>query len=244
MLLVVATCASCTGEAGPGRTPHGPTSAGSSAPDPSMSLAPSTGATATAAPPTGGAALAALARLPVKGRAPMTGYHRSAFGTRWPDVDHNGCDTRNDILRRDLSRVVFRASAPNCVVSSGVLSDPYSGQQIEFVRGVATSALVQIDHVVALGDAWQNGAQQITVARRTAFANDPLNLLAVGGAVNQAKGDGDAATWLPPRRSYWCAYVGRQIAVKARYGLWVTAGERDEMRRVLSRCPAQPLPLG
>ncbi len=173
----------------------------------------------------------------------MTGYRRSAFGTRWPDVDHNGCDTRNDILRRDLSRVVFRASSPNCVVSSGVISDPYTGQQIDFVRGVATSALVQIDHVVALGDAWQKGAQQLSVGRRTEFANDPLNLLAVGGAANQAKGDGDAATWLPPRHAYRCAYVARQIAVKVRYGIWVTAGERDEMRRVLSRCPTQPLPL-
>jgi hypothetical protein len=208
-----------------------------------MSLAPSTASTPTAAPPTGGAALAALARLPVKGRAPMTGYRRSAFGTRWPDIDHNGCDTRNDILRRDLSRVVIRMSSPDCIVSTGELSDPYTGLQIAFVRGVATSALVQIDHVVALGDAWQKGAQQISLARRTALANDPLNLLAVGGAVNQAKSDGDAATWLPPRGSYRCAYVARQIAVKGRYGLWVTAAERDAMLRVLARCPTQSLPL-
>ena len=110
------------------------------------------------------------------------------------------------------------------------------------MRGVATSTLVQIDHVVALGDAWQKGAQSWTLARRTALANDPLELLAVGGAVNGAKSDGDAATWLPPRRAYRCDYVARQIAVKAKYGLWVTSAEKDAMARVLATCPAQPLP--
>jgi hypothetical protein len=123
-----------------------------------------------------------------------------------------------------------------------VLRDPYSGQSILFVRGVGTSLAVQIDHVVALGDAWQKGAPSLTLERRTAMANDPLELLAVKGAVNLQKGDGDAATWLPPRKSYRCAYVARQVAVKAKYRLWVTSAERDAMVRVLSTCPRQPLP--
>ena len=182
----------------------------------------------------------ALGRLAVKGRAPMTGYTRAQFGPAWRDVDGNGCDTRNDILTRDLTDRTYLAGG--CKVATGVLHDHYTGDVIAFVRGVATSTLVQIDHVVALGDAWQKGAQSWTLERRTALANDPLELLAVGGAVNGAKSDGDAATWLPPRRAYRCDYVARQIAVKAKYGLWVTSAEKDAMARVLATCPAQPLP--
>jgi hypothetical protein len=127
-------------------------------------------------------------------------------------------------------------------VLTGTLRDPYTGESIAFVRGPGTSTAVQIDHVVALGDAWQKGAQRWTPARRTAFANDPLNLLAVDGPTNERKGDGDAATWLPPLRSSRCGYVARQIAVKSRYGLWVTAAERGAMLRILQTCPGQNLP--
>ena len=110
------------------------------------------------------------------------------------------------------------------------------------MRGVTTSEAVQIDHVVALGDAWQKGAQQWTSAERVAFANDPLELLAVSGPANQQKGDADTATWLPPNKAFRCAYVARQVAVKRKYRLWVTAAEEQAMIRVLSGCPAQPLP--
>jgi hypothetical protein len=206
--------------------------------------APTPAATAVAPPVVApaGSALAALRRLPVKGRAPRTGYSRAEFGQTWADVDRNGCDTRNDILRRDLTGVVVKPGTHDCKVLSGTLLDPYTGQTIRFVRGVGTSLAVQIDHVVALGDAWQKGAQSLTRERRTALANDPLELLAVKGSVNLQKGDGDAATWLPPRKSYRCSYVARQVAVKAKYRLWVTAAERDAMVRVLSTCPRQPLP--
>jgi hypothetical protein len=189
-----------------------------------------------------GTALAALASLRVKGRAARTGYEREVFGHAWADVDRNGCDTRNDILRRDLTAYVLKAGTRGCLVLRGSLRDPYTGTTIGFVRGESTSARVQVDHVVALSDAWQKGAQQLSFARRTAFANDPLNLLAVDGPSNQRKGDGDAATWLPPQRGYRCPYVARQVAVKARYGLWVTAAERDAMARVLGTCPSQRLP--
>ena len=196
---------------------------------------------APAAVPTGDAATA-LAALPVKGRAPQTGYDRDQFGQSWRDIDRNGCDQRNDVLARDLTNVAFRPDTNSCVVLTGQLADPYSGQTVPFQRGEDTSDDVQIDHVVALSNAWQTGAQQLDPDARERFANDPLNLMATDGAVNQAKGDGDAATWLPPARGFRCAYVARQVAVKAKYRLWVTAAERDAIARVLSDCPGQELP--
>jgi len=186
-------------------------------------------------------AIDAAENLVVKGRAPKTGYARSEFGPTWADVDKNGCDTRNDILRRDLTQVVFKPGTKDCVVLSGVLIDKYSGETINFVRGNSTSSLVQIDHVVALSDAWQKGAFLLTLQKRTAFANDPLNLLAVKGSLNSQKGDGDAATWLPPQKSYRCEYISRQISVKKKYHLWVTAAERSAFVRVLQTCPNQEL---
>jgi hypothetical protein len=191
-----------------------------------------------------GTALDALAQVEVKGRAPQTGYARDQFGDGWVDTDHNGCDTRNDVLARDLTDETFQAGTHDCVVLTGTLDDPYSGHTIDFRRGEGTSEDVQIDHVVALSDAWQKGAQQWTAAERTAFANDPLNLLAVDGPLNQQKGDGDAATWLPADRAYRCDYVARQVAVKVAYDLWMTPAERDAVERVLNTCPDEPLPDG
>jgi hypothetical protein len=140
------------------------------------------------------AALALLQTISVKGRAPKTGYSRSQFGQPWTDdVDveggHNHCDTRNDILRRDLSNVV---PPTGCIVQSGVLHDPYTGKDVQFNRDEGTDVLVQVDHVVALLDAWQKGAQQWDQPKRTQFANDPLNLLAVSGKANRTK---RPATW-------------------------------------------------
>jgi len=177
-----------------------------------------------------------LDSLAVKGRAPKTGYTRAQFGQTWADVNRNGCDTRNDILKRDLTDVVFREGTRNCVVESGTLIDPYSGTTINFVKGVKSSMEVQIDHVVALSNAWQTGAFKLSLERRTEFANDPENLLAVQGRLNSQKGDGDAATWLPPLKKYRCTYVSKQIAVKAKYGLWVTAPEKAAMKNILAKC--------
>lgn len=184
-------------------------------------------------------AIRLLATLEVKGRAPKTGYSRDQFGPRWSDVDRNGCDTRNDVLRRDLSEVALRERTNGCVVERGVLVDPYSGERIDFQKGNETSTLVQIDHVVPLLDAWQKGAQAWTADQRVRFANDPQNLLASSQGANAAKGAGDAATWLPPKKSFRCAYVARQVTVKADHGLWVTAAERDAIRRILATCPSQ-----
>ncbi|MGA4778580.1 HNH endonuclease family protein [Cellulosimicrobium sp. AB352] len=179
---------------------------------------------------------ALLDELEVKGRAPKAGYDRDLFGPAWADTDRNGCDTRNDVLRRDLTAVTFKQGTNGCVVLSGTLQDPYTGQSINFERGQDTSSAVQIDHVVALADAWQKGAQKWSAETREQFANDPLNLRAVDGPTNQQKGAGDAATWLPPAKGYRCEYVAAQVAVKSAYGLWVTAAEADAIERVLEGC--------
>lgn len=189
-----------------------------------------------------GLAAAVLETLPVKGRAPKTGYSRDEFGQTWADVNRNGCDTRNDILKRDLISITYKPKTRDCVVLTGVLEDKYSGETINFVRGNISSMDVQIDHVVALSNAWQTGAFKLTKIERTALANDPLNLFAVKGRLNSQKSDGDAATWLPPLKSFRCAYVAQQIAVKAKYSLWVTAPEKEAMVRILNSCPKQLLP--
>jgi len=190
-----------------------------------------------------GAAADVLASLPVKGRAPKTGYTRDAFGPSWSDVDRNGCDQRNDVLARDLTGETFKPGTHDCVVLTGTLADPYTGRTISFTRGAETSSAVQIDHVIALSDAWQKGAQQLDAATRQRLGNDPLNLLAVDGPTNTSKGDGDAATWLPPQRPYRCAYVARQVAVKAKYALWVTQAEHDAIASILAGCPGQAIPV-
>ncbi|MDP4750766.1 MAG: HNH endonuclease family protein [Candidatus Nanopelagicales bacterium] len=179
----------------------------------------------------------AIETLAVKGRAPKTGYARSAFGPAWADVDRNGCDTRNDILKRDLTQITFRAKTKDCIVEIGILTDPFSGGSINFQRGIRTSALVQIDHVVALSNAWQTGIFKSDLATRKSFANDPLNLLAVKGSLNSQKRDGDAATWLPPNKPFRCDYVSRQVEVKVKYNLWLTRAEKEAILRILSNPP-------
>jgi hypothetical protein len=183
-------------------------------------------------------ASAALKTLVVKTWASHNGYSRDQFGDGWGDIGY--CDTRNYILKRDLKQIVMRPSE-NCVVQSGFLNDPYTGKVIKFVRGVKTSLAVQIDHVVALSNAWSTGAQKLSYATRVQLANDPLELLAVDGPTNGSKSDSDAASWLP-RAAYRCAYVARQIAVKRKYKLWVTLNEKGAMARVLATCPGFKLP--
>ncbi len=188
--------------------------------------------TSVAGAPASSAAL--LAGLPVRTAGGQSGYSRDQFGPAWADVDHNGCDTRNDILNRDLTGTTWRAGTHECVVVSGTLADPYSGMAIVFSK--AQASLIQIDHVVALGDAWSSGAGSWTAARREQFANDPLELLAVSGRLNESKGDANAAGWLPPNTAFTCSYVDKQIDIKATYGLSVTAAERQTMATVLARC--------
>lgn len=182
-------------------------------------------------------AISALGTLAIKGRAPKTDYSREQFGAGW--ITTSGCDTRNIILNRDLINALVDEK---CNVTNGVLNDPYTGKTIQFIRGSDTSSAIQIDHVVALSDAWQKGAQQFTPEKRVLLANDSLELLAVDGPANLQKNDGDAATWLPSNKSFRCQYVARQIAVKQKYNLWVTQAEHDAMSTILSKCPNQLLP--
>ena len=183
-------------------------------------------------------ALTALNKLEVKGRAPKTGYTRSQF-PHWSDPDRNGCDARNDILKRDLTDISYKAGTRDCKVIAGQLLDPFSGKVITFST---TKVVIDIDHVVALSNAWQTGAAYFDKALRTQIANDPLNLLAVDSKLNRQKGDGDAATWLPPSKTFRCAYVARQVAVKAKYKLWVSEPEKIAITKILSSCAGQKLP--
>lgn len=230
------TSATPSESASPSETPQSSESGSGDASSPSDGNAGASNAS--------GAAVDMLATLPVKGRAPKTGYARTQFGAAWSDVDHNGCDTRNDILKRDMTNVTFKPGTHDCVVKTGTLNDPYTGKTINFVRGQHTSTAVQIDHVVALSDAWQKGAQQLSADQRLQLANDPYNLLAVDGPANQQKSDSDAASWLPSNKSFRCQYVARQIGVKHKYALWVTQAEKDAMTSVLSGCPGQTVPDG
>jgi hypothetical protein len=184
-------------------------------------------------------ARAALAALPVKGWDRTQDFKRYRFGKAWSDdVDvqfgHNGCNTRDDILRRDLAELVVRAGT--CYAQTGTLHDPYTGTTIGFVRGPDTSDGVQIDHLVSLADAWYKGAREWDDQRRLDFANDPRNLLAVSPKANFDKAFRDAASWLPPNESFRCEFVARQVDIKTAYGLWVSAKEKQAMAAVLSKC--------
>lgn len=187
-------------------------------------------------------AVSVLNKLEVKGRAPKTGYSRAQF-LHWSDPDRNGCDARNDILKRDLKNAGFKSDTNECKVISGELIDPFSGKILSF--NLTTSASnIDIDHVVSLSNAWQTGAAYFSKEIRSNLANDPLNLLAVDAKLNRQKGDGDAATWLPPLKSYRCEYVSRQVAVKFKYSLWVTAPEKSAMMNILQKCSNQRIPKG
>ena len=183
-------------------------------------------------------ALAVLNQLEVKGRAPKTGYSRAAF-THWSDLNRDGCDSRNEILKRDLTQIVFKTGTRDCKVMSGQLLDPFSGKTLIFSSSKST---VDIDHLVSLSNAWQTGSAYFDKKTRESLANDPLNLLAVDAKLNRQKGDADAATWLPPLKSFRCEYVARQVAVKAKYLLWITSAERDTILKVLDNCPGQLIP--
>ena len=193
----------------------------------------------TTAPAAANDALTALNQLEVKGRAAKTGYSRAQF-PHWSDPDRNGCDTRNDTLKRDLTNITYKVGTRDCKVVGGQLLDPFSGKSLTFS---STKSNIDIDHLVALSNAWQTGAAYFDKAKRTQIANDPLNLLAVDAKLNRQKGDSDAATWLPPAKSFRCEYVAAQIAVKVKYSLWLTAPEKSAMSKVLESCPEQLLPV-
>lgn len=184
---------------------------------------------------TGPTATSVLAKLKVKGKAPATGYSRAKFGSGWKDPDGNKCDARQDMLNRDMSKVKFK-DKKKCAVSSGTLNDLYTGKKINW-KLKANS--VDIDHMVALKNAWISGAQQLSSAQRVSLSNDPLNLMASDASANRSKGDKNTAEWLPKNKDFRCQYVATQISVKHKYALSVTAPEKAAMAKVLKSCPKQ-----
>ena len=175
-----------------------------------------------------------LEKLEVKGRAPKTGYARTEFYNNWPTVD--GCNLRQRIIKREFGDT---AVLDGCTVVAGEFDEPYTGEHRVFTEKSQISK-IQIDHVVALSDAWQKGAQYMEKEVRYKIATDPLNLLAVDGPANEQKSDGDAATWLPSNKKFRCQYVARQVSVKYKYGLWVTEAEKTAISNVLTNCPKEP----
>lgn len=175
-----------------------------------------------------------LEKLEVKGRAPKTGYKRDEFYSGWPTVE--GCNLRQRIIKREFGD---SAVLDGCTVVAGEFDEPYTGEHRVFTEKSQISK-IQIDHVVALSDAWQKGAQYMEKDVRYKIATDPLNLLAVDGPANEQKSDGDAATWLPPNKRFRCQYVARQVSVKYKYGLWVTEAEKEAISQVLVNCPQEP----
>lgn len=183
-------------------------------------------------------AVSELEKLEIKEHQMASEYVRSEFGSGWSKW--LTCNTRQKILSRDLTDIVY--DEDNCTVLTGVLNDPYTGETINFKRGTGSSNAVQIDHVVALSNAWRTGASYWEKSRRVEFANDDLELLAVDGPANNQKSSSDASEWLPSNIGFRCQYVARQIAVKVKYLLWVTQDEYRTMENVLNSCPGQRLP--
>lgn len=182
-----------------------------------------------------GSARELLDTLTVSDPADVPGYDASLFGWR-NDTDRNGCDTRNDVLRRDLADVKIKPGTRGCVVASGALASPYSGEHVAFVAG-DDGGDVDIDHVVARENAWQSGASEWSDEELVRFGNDPLNLLAVEASLNRSHGSRAADEWVPDIEVGACEFVSRQVAVKAAYELTVTSRERDAMAGVLAGCP-------
>lgn len=183
------------------------------------------------------AASVTLETLAVKGKGAKTGYSRDEFGAEWSDIDHNGCDTRNDMLARDLTGTTIKDGTKGCVVTAGTLVyEPYLGvANVQFIKGDADHGL-DVDHVVALGNVWVSGGSSWDEAKRTQVANDPLNLLMVDPGQNRGKGDRNAAEWLPKNNSFRCTYVSTQIEVKAKYAMSVTEAEKAAMVAELGKC--------
>lgn len=217
---------------------HTPT-ADSAAPHSATSVAP-----LPATPTADSSAAQVLQGIPqIPSRISHGDYRRAAFGDTWTDDQdapggHNGCDTRNDILERDLVDKTYTpiSRCPHAV-ATGTLHDPYTGTDIAFIRGSQTGAAVQIDHIVPLAYAWDMGARGWTDQLRARFANDPANLLAVEGDTNQSKGDKSPALWMPPNSAFDCQYAARFVDVLSAYSLPIDAQSATALATVLRTCP-------
>jgi hypothetical protein len=173
-----------------------------------------------------------LATIPVA-KEHHGGYERELFG--YPaDADGDSCDTRSEVLQRD-SMSPAQVDPSGCVVVAGDWLSPWDG-----VTQTSPGEL-EIDHVVALKEAWDSGAWQWGPARLQAYGNDlddARSLRAVTVAVNRDKGDNDPSNWLPPDPDAVCAYLADWVAIKARWGLSTDPSEAGRIRNVLTaRCP-------
>jgi hypothetical protein len=204
---------------------------------PSESAAPSI-AVGEPNPSAPGTALATLETLKVADFSSNGTYKRDAFGEAWADVDKNNCDTRNDILKRDIKGATVDSK---CLVQKGAFNDPYTGKVINFDRSKGGGGGIDIDHIIPLSLAWKTGASEWDASKRLSFANDPLNLMASDSSENRKKGDKDASAYLPPNAGFHCEYVARQVTVRAKYGTWITPAEKKAIYTVLQTCPTQTL---
>ncbi|WP_326593835.1 HNH endonuclease family protein [Streptomyces sp. NBC_01294] len=186
--------------------------------------------TAQAAPPTPMSASAArsyLATVTPKAEGSTSGYNRDLF-PHWSTVS-GSCNTRETVLKRDGVNVGQDSA---CAAVSGSWYSEYDG-----ATWTAASDL-DIDHVVALAEAWRSGASSWTTTKRQQFANDLTRpqLIAVTDNVNQAKGDLDPGKWLPPRTAYRCAYARMWVHVKQHWGLSMDSGEKTALVNILNGC--------
>jgi len=205
---------------------------------PTSSTGASTSSTVTTAPAT--EALRDLRALPVSDAYVPAPYDRDAFGQAWADTDHNGDDTRNDVLRRDLTAVVVKPGTNGCVVLSGTLHDPYTGRTIVFERGNTSSLAVQIDHRVPLSYAWRHGAASWTPAQRETFANDQAtNLVAVDGPANEEKSDSGPAEWMPANTGDACGYAASFVTVATKWHLSIATDDKHALDRTLTGCTSK-----
>jgi len=204
---------------------------------------------ASTAPTTGGGAQTAqavararadLAAIPVRtipGKDPS--YERELFGDPWSDAGvgvaaaRNGCDTRNDILKRDgrPGTVRFKAGTRDCKVIAGTWSSPYTGATLTMPRQL------DIDHIVPLARAWASGAKSWPAQRRLNFANDPDNLQAVDRSSNRSKSDLGPSAWRP-RKPYQCAYAIAYLRPVKKYQLPLSKADVAALRDMLATCPA------
>lgn len=244
LLLSLSACSGQGNPSIPATSPSTGSETASAAPATPDSATPSQPSVASGEPnpaASAGTALDALQKLPVQTASSTSPYKRANFGKSWDDIDNNGCDTRNDILKRDLKDTVVGS---DCKVKKGSYADPYTGKVISFDSSTGSGGGIDIDHIIPLSLAWQTGASTWDDGKRLQFANDPLNLLASDASQNRKKGDKDASEYLPPNVSFHCEYVARQVAVRAKYGTWVTPAEKDAIAGVLKSCPDQKLPEG
>lgn len=167
-------------------------------------------------------------------------YVRDAFGSPWTDIDHNGCNQRDDVLLRDArpgTMTVQRQGRCDHDVLAGTWVDPYTGRTLVFtdLKDLSQAQAIQIDHIVPLAEAWVSGADTWNPERRLAYANALFDLLAVDGPTNASKGASDPAAWRP-RKGYQCQYAIRWIAIKQHWSLAVDPSEVRALKEMLGFC--------